>query len=212
MRPLAGLLAGILLVFARPVSAQSFGQTGPERYRFFIDVNFLGSTISAAEGTTYQYSIIHFGEVATLKAHYPKPSDDRLFPLVDVGGGIMFGERFGVGAQFTQVTFRDSATLEAILPHPFYLHAPATGTSETASLNRTEIAVHVFATVTALRTSRTEWRFSGGPSFLFYSADMVSDIFFSQTATPDSPDNVVTVTGYSTANVSASGLSFHVAS
>src|SRR4030095_9572561 len=102
MRPRVALLAAFLFVVARPVSAQTFGQPDPERHRFFVDVNFVGTAISAAAARTYQYSIIYFGEVATFKARYPKPAEDRIFPLLDIGGGVMVTDKLGFGAQFSQ--------------------------------------------------------------------------------------------------------------
>jgi hypothetical protein len=83
----------------------------------------------------------------------------------------------------------------------------------TESLDRTETSLHVFMTVTAMRTKRTEWRFYGGPSIMGYSENLVSEILFSQEATPASPSNVVTITGYSTEKVSANAtVGFHIGS
>lgn len=212
MRPQVAFLAAVLFVLARPVSAQTFGQSDPERHRFFIDVNFLGSAISGAQERTFQYSIIYFGENATFKAIYPKPTDDRIFPLLDVGGGVMVNDRIGFGAQFSQTSYRDGAKLHVMLPHPHFLTAVATATGQTESLDRTENALHVFMTWTVMRTPRTEWRFYGGPSLIGYSENMVSEIFYSQEATPASPENVVTITGYATEKVSASTLAFNIGS
>jgi hypothetical protein len=194
------------------VSAQTPGQSDPERHRFFIDVNFLGTAISAADERTFQYSILYFGELATFRSHNPKPSDDRIFPLVDIGGGVMVNKRFGFGAQFSQTSYNDGAGLEATIPHPFFLNASATGTGQTNSLDRKENALHIFMTLTVLRTRRLEWRFSGGPSFIGYSENLVSEILYSQDATPASPENIVTITGYTTQKVSASTPGIHVSS
>src|SRR5262245_5755820 len=165
MRPLGGFVVAALLIVAPPASAQTT-QTDAQRGRFFIDVNFLGSAFSVADERQFQNSFIQSGEVTTFKVTYPKPTDARVFPLLDVGGGWMLNRRFGFGAQFSQAVYDDPAGLEATVPHPFYLQAAATAKGASDPLRRTENSLHLFITATALRTDRSEWRFSGGPSII----------------------------------------------
>ena len=213
MRPLGGFLVAMLFVIARPASAQTSALSPPpDRPRFFIDVNLGGSAFSTAEARTFENFFVQSGEVGTLRATYPKPTKDHVFPLLDIGGGIMFGRRAGVGVAFSQTSYHDAATLEVTVPHPFFLQAPGIGTAPSDPLHRTENATHIFLTVTVLRTDRMEWRFSGGPSIISYSADMVSDISYTQVATADSQSNVVTITGSTTSAVHDTTVGVHAAS
>jgi|SRR5262245_57772033 len=212
MRPLGGLVVAALLLVPGPASAQTPGQTGAVPGRFFIDVNFLGTAFSVADERQFQNSFIQSGEVTTFKVTYPKPTDARVFPLLDVGGGWMLNRHFGFGAQFSQAVYDDPAGLEATVPHPFYLQAAATAKGASDPLRRTENSLHLFITATALRTDRSEWRFSGGPSIISLSAEMVSEILYIQTATPESQQNTVTITGAATQTADGMTVGFHIAS
>ena len=213
MRLTGALLVVVLSILARPASAQLLSRPAePDRHWFFVDVNFVGSTNSLAEGVEYLGKSVVASELATFKAAYPKPSDARVFPLLDVSGGYMVNPRVGIGVGFSQSSYENTAALTATVPHPFFLQIPATGTGETDLLQRTESATHFFVTVTALSTRRTEWRFSFGPTIFSLAADMVTDVTYSQNAPQNNPQNIVTVTGYTTEEARGTSVGAHVSS
>jgi hypothetical protein len=209
MRHLLGI---VLILVSRPVAAQIPAQPKSEGARFFIDVSLIGSATSNARERTYGCAFLQDSEVATFRATDPRPSGGRVFPIVDIGGGIALTRRVSLGVAFTRASYRDVSTLEATVPHPYYLDVPATGVGQSAPFRRTERATHLSMTLTVLRTGRTEWRLSGGPSIIAYSADMVSGIRYSQAATAASDANVVTITGQTTQNVGGRTLGGHVGS
>ena len=181
----------------------------PVPERFFIDVNFLGSAYSNAIERRFVTYAIQSGELATFRVTYPQPTDARVFPILDIGGGMMLGQRAGIGVAFSQATYDDPAELLVTIPHPFFLQAPGTGTASSDPLRRTENSTHIFLTVMLMRKSRMEWRISGGPSIISYSAEMVSSIQYEQDAPPSSQTNTVTITGYTTSEVHGLTLGVH---
>ena len=207
---LPGALFVVLLLLPHPASAQSPAPQSQPRYRFFFDVNLAGSTNSLADDVQYTGKVLITGEVATFLAKYPRPEGDRSFPLLDLGGGVMLSRRVGLGLGFSQASYDNVVALTATVPHPFILQTPGTGTGETEPLRRTENATHVFVTITPYDTRRTEWRMSFGPTIFAYSADMVATITYSQNAPQGNPQNIVTVTGYTTEEASAKTLGVHV--
>lgn len=201
MRAVRGGIVAILLLLPRPGSAQTTGADS----RIFIDVNLLSSASALSDERTFTYAFVLFGEQATYKANYPKPSRTTGFP-VDVSGGYMFTRTFGLGVSYSRIVREDPAGLEATIPHPTFLNAPASATGETGILKRTESATTIFASLSPVRNARAEWRLYGGPAFFNYNAEMVSDIAYTQTADPLTPQNSVVINGYSTQKASGFGI------
>ncbi len=201
MRAAQGLLVALLLLLPTTGSAQT---TGVES-RIFIDVNLLSTASALSDERTFTYPFALFSEQASYKAHYPKPSRVTGFP-VDISGGYMFTKVFGLGVNYTRLVREDPAGIEATIPHPVFLNSPATGTGETGILKRTESATTVFVSLSPVRNTRAEWRVYGGPAFYNYNAEMVSDIAYTQTANPATPQNSVTITGYSTQKATGFGI------
>jgi hypothetical protein len=175
-------------------------------------VGLVGTATSNARERTFGYSFIQDSEIATFRATNPKPTDTTTFPLLDISGGIAVSTRLAFGIAFSRVSYRDAAMLEAMVPHPYYLQAPATAAGLSSRFRRTESATHLFMSLAVLQTGRMEWRVSGGPSVFRYSADMVSDIRYSQVATASSEANAITITGQTTESVRGSTVGGHIAS
>lgn len=199
----------ILFLLARPVCAQT--QSPPaEQGRLFINVNLVGAALSNAAERDFRNSFLQYGEVGTIEARYPKPTNERVAPLLDIEGGLLINRHLGFGIGFSQTVFDDPSTMQIVVPHPFFLNAPGTATANSDPLRRTENFTNIFMTLVALRSGKMEWRFSGGPSIISYAADMVSAISYSQDAPPTSQSNVVTITDYSTQHVSGTSFGAHI--
>jgi hypothetical protein len=105
--------------------------------------------------------------------------------------------------------YEDSADLTATIPDPEFLGAAATGQGVTsASLTRKESAIHVSLVFVPVRTTRTRWRFYGGPTFFSYRADMVSDVAYASNLTR--PQTALAVTGFSSEETRGDGVGIHI--
>ena len=209
MRVVPAILVAVLVMTPRASEAQSAERVWDEP-RIFVDVNLFGSASSLVRDRTFTSIFVVSGELGTFRANYPGPSRASLFPLVDLGGGYMITRSFAAGVSFSRIKFEDAAGLEATIPHPTFLNAPASDTGATDALTRRESATHIFAAYVPLRTDRAELRIFGGPSFFWYTADMVNDISYAQTFDPLSPQNVVTIDGFTSGEVSGSAIGFHL--
>jgi len=208
MRHTPGILiaVAVLLIIPRPSVAQS-NAAAPSEPRIFVDVNLGGTARSLAEDRTFTTLFVAFSELATEKATYPKPSRANMFPVVDLGGGFMFMRKLGAGVSYNRTTYDDTVGLDAAIPHPLVLNASASGTGATGKLSRDEAAMHLFAVVMPVLTRRMQVRIFGGPSFFWYSADMVKDVSYAQTLTPQ---YTVRVSGFTSEKARGTGVGAHI--
>ena len=219
MRPVAGLLFAVLLGFPGLCAAQSFGpppaaqptkpRTGPARLS--VDVNLVGVAASQAEDRYFQVSRVQFGELATYRALYPQPATPSFAPLSDVSAAYRFTPVFALGGGFSQITYDDGADLVATVPHPAFFGASGTGLGSTAALSRRERAFNISIILAPVHSRRMEWRLFGGPSYFWYSAEMVSDVLYTQTAGAIS-QNVITVDGAESRTVDGTTFGLHLGS
>jgi hypothetical protein len=194
----------------------SLGQTAAppsDEARFSVDVNLFGTAASLSKDREFQSRFIRFGEIGNAFATYPKPSRPTPFPLVDVGASFMLWRWIGVGVTFSRTVHEDAAGLKATIPHPTFYTAPATNTGATGeSLSRREAATNIFVAVVPVRTTRAEWRLVGGPTVFSFKADMVNEVLYVQTYDPASPQQTITIDGFTTSEVTGTDLGFHIGS
>jgi hypothetical protein len=173
----------------------------------------LGTAAPLANEREFQSRFIRFGEIGNYFATYPEPSRATPFPLVDVGGSFMLARWIGVGLTYSRTAHEEVAGLKATIPHPTFYSAAATNTGATGEpLTRREAATHIFVAVVPVRTTRAEWRLVGGPTVFSLKADMVNEVLYEQTYDPASPQQTITINGFTTSEVKASDLGFHVGS
>ena len=182
----------------------------PELPRTYVDVNFLGYADPHGRSKTFENYALTFGEVATFKAMYPKPSQSGLFPAY-VGGGFMLSRLFAVGMSYSRMSTDRVVDVSAAVPHPTHFNALATGTGTTgAALSATESAVHISLAVAPVRSSRLELRVMGGPSFFTLKGDMVKEVEYEQTIDSLTLQNTITISGSPSSQASGSAIGFHV--
>jgi hypothetical protein len=207
MRPALFGLVAISVVLAAP--AAGLAQTQQPAPRLIVDVAFLGTAKSLARAREFTSKSVIFAELATKHADYPAPSLANWFPI-DVSAGFRLWRSLGVSVTYSRLVYEDAASLDATIPHPTFLNAAGTGNGSTGvTLTRTESAIHLSLTGVVHDGRRLHVRLYGGPSFLRYSAEMVSDVLFDQTFDPVSPANTVTVTGFSNVQAHAGALGLH---
>jgi hypothetical protein len=182
----------------------------PDESRIFIDVNVSGASSPLSGSREFTSRFVKFAEIGSIVANYPAPNGE-LSPLLDVGGTFMLKRFLGVGASYNRVSYEDSVTVSATIPHPSFYAAPASHSASTdRTLERVEASTNIFMTVALIRSNQLQVRLLGGPSFMSYRADMVQDVSYDQTAAPSLPQNSITINGFTSASAEGSNLGFHV--
>jgi hypothetical protein len=196
-----------LLLALALITAPSVSPAFAQDERVWIDVNF-GLATSAAGDEAFAFEGRLFSEPAAFAVAYPEPSRGAAF---DFGGGYMFTPRVGVGLSFTGTAHQDPAGLGATIPHPYFFNASATASGTTDSeLMRTEGGANIQLMVVPMHSRKLRVRLFGGPTFFRYTADMVSDLSYRQTALPISRTNLVTITDFEAVEVEGTGWGVHV--
>lgn len=211
MHVVLGVLVAVQLISPRVNLAQA-----PDRQwerRMFLDVSMAGAAASGAREREFTSRFVAFGEAGSFRATYPKPSRSGLFPMLDVSGGYMTARSVGLGGGLTRTSHEDAAGLRASIPHPGILGVPGIGTGVTSlPVGRTETAIHFFVASVPVRNNRVAFRIFGGPSFFWYKADMVSNVLYTQSASPTTLQNDITVIGFSSTKAKGRGPGFHIGS
>ena len=193
------ILAAVLCLLSSVANAQ-------DDPKGWLDVN-IGVAASAQQDFTSAAAGFIYGEPAALAASYPQPSRGADF---DFGGGFMFTPLLGLGVSLSGTAHEDPAGLGLIIPHPFYFNSSATAEGITAvALQRQEGAFHIQLAAVPARSEQFSLRFFGGPSYFRVQQDTVEDISFTQSASPFSRLNVVTVTGFQGREIEGTGWGFH---
>ena len=208
------LVVASLVIPAVSAAQQSVPQpNAPQPLRqskVFVDVAIFGVADSLAHARQFSVPFVIFGENASMAADYPEPGRATGIPL-DLGGGLMVTRLLGVGAAMSRTTYEHVVSLSATVPHPFYFGRPASATGvNDAALSARERALHMFVTFVPIRRDRVELRVVGGPSFFWYSANMVETVLYAQSYGETTPSNSVAITGSATRDISGSGMGFHV--
>jgi hypothetical protein len=212
MRLVQGMVAAVLVMLPTASVAQTLERVSDER-RLFVDVNLVGASSALADGREFTGRTLTFGEIATTRAVYPKPSGRTGPVLIDVGGGILLARGFGIGVAYSRASSADRVDLRATIPHPVTFNAASTGSGVTAQgLVRTDAATHVFIALVPVRTDTSQFRILAGPSFFSYSADMVKEVLYDQLVNDGEPLFLrsVVITGITSEGVSGRTVGFHV--
>ena len=210
MRVMSGVILTILLTCPPPSGAQTV-QDPPGPPRAFVDLNLVGATKSSSGDREFRSRFITFGEAASARATYPKPSDATLLPAIDVGAGYMVNSRVGLGINISRTSFEDVAHLGTTIPHPVVLTTPASAEGVTNRvLTRDETAVSAYVMAFPLRTTRAELRIFGGPTYFRTNAEMINSVAYSQTSSVSPLTNAITITGFTAEDVRGGGLGFHL--
>jgi hypothetical protein len=207
MRLVPGLLVGVLLLVPRSSQAQQYSFL--DDARIFVDVNVSVMATSFADSTEYLMPSVLFGENASVRATYPKPSSTYVSPFFDLGGGVIVGDLFAFGVSVSRNVHEDSADLGATIPHPVFFRADATDILVTEPLKRRETATHVSIGAVPIRSARTQLRLFFGPSFFMYQADGVEDVLYTQAFEATAPTQTVTISGFVPRAIKGSGIGFH---
>jgi hypothetical protein len=175
-------------------------------HRYWLDLN-LGVAVAAEDAYQAGFDTTLFGERARFDADYTFPRGAS----VDLGFGFMVTDVFGVGLSANGTAHKAPATISALIPHPRFFNAAASGSAETAvDIQRAESVVHLQGVVSVPMSDRLRLRLFGGPSYFRVKQDTVDDILYEQTAGIFTTANTVTVTGARINESEATAWGFHL--
>lgn len=172
-RTMLGMTAA-LLVAAASGQAQSL----PWEDRGFIDVGV--GREGGADDVRSTRSFGVFGETATFDERYPVGGGT----VFSVTGGARIWRNLGGGAGFTRVSDTADASLTGSVPHPLFFNSPIQTGTNARGLTRTETAIHFMVLWNVIVTDRIDVMFSGGPSVIKVSQDVVTGITIAQGGGP----------------------------
>lgn len=96
------------------------------------------------------------------------------------GAGLRLWRQLGVGVAYSSATRDGVAQIEGQIPHPFFFERPRPISGESATLARTENAVHVQALYIVPQRGRLSVILSAGPSRFDVEQDLVTDVQFTE--------------------------------
>ena len=185
----AAALAGAILV---PATAGA--QTGGW-------VSFNGATQATATRFNDNVGFIEFHEAADFKADYGVGTG----LVFDGGGGVRLQNGLGFGVAVSRFDRLDPVSLDARIPHPFYLNRPRSLTGSEPDLTRLETAVHVEVRWFESVGDAVELAVFGGPTLFNVQQDLVTAISIESAY----PYNDASLASTSRTEVSASAIGFH---
>ena len=194
---LAATLSIIVLGAAvRPALAQSGAARGA------LSINGGLQTAASDFSDSVRFGHALFGpERGSIDTRYPAGDD----ALLDVGGSVRVWRNLAVGAIVTWLAHETDANVAGQLPHPFRFDRPRS-VSGTATLARTETAVHVQAQWVVAFGRAVAVTLFGGPTWFNAAQDLLVDITFEQAY----PFDTATYSGANTSERSASTVGAHV--
>jgi hypothetical protein len=159
MRVVTALVSGIAISLAAAATANA--QVAPIG---FLNLNF-GATQPVS--TTFKIPASAFGASVDVDYHLKRA------PVIDVGGGVLFGRGFGFGVSVSHLSEEQPATV--MVRVPLSLTQSVSATKESAPLGRSETAVHL-QLVYQLPLGRLNVAVSGGPSYFSAKQKLVGDL------------------------------------
>ena len=166
-------IATALTMSAAPAAAQT-------TKNIFVDVN---AGVQVASRT---FVVDAFPTVYNERAIIHTNQKVGIGALFDLSGGYRVWRDLSVGLGFNYAGGSADAAMTAAVPHPLF-HDRRVETTQTVDAKHSEKAVHVLAIWTVPVTDKMDASFSGGPSFINVSQDLVTGITVAagtQNATP----------------------------
>ncbi len=183
--------AALLSAVARPAQAQALSE------RVVISVS--GASVTGTSEITSTVAFTANAEKGSYSYRFPvKPK-----PFGEVSARIRLIKNFGVSVGYTSVSANGTAEITGQIPHPFFFNQlrPITGQ---ASLEHTETAVHVRATLSSAPGKKLQFSVSAGPTFFSVKQGLVDSVSW----TDSYPYDTATFASAATKQVSQSATGF----
>jgi hypothetical protein len=153
----------------KPVSA-----AGRWADRGYISISGVYQT--GAKAFSESFTFDQYVEQASVSTEYPAKDQ----PGFDVGGAVRVWRGLALGVGVTVVNWSTSANIAGAIPHPFFFNAsrPISGS---ASVKRTETAVHLHALWFVPMGQKILVAVGGGPSYFNVKQSLVQSVSFTET-------------------------------
>jgi hypothetical protein len=185
----------------RPPAATS--PAGSPRMRATI-ANINAAFRAGGQDLTREFTAFadQFAEPGSISTNYGKPTGVAFNALVaqPIVGPI------GVGVGIDYAVRSQGATVDALVPHPFFFNRLRSGTFHTSGLSAHETAIHISAVWTPQPIGSLNILIFGGPTIFHVSQTVVTDLVLNE----QYPYDTVTITGVKTADRSSNLFGYHV--
>ena len=130
-------------------------------------------------------------------------------PVVDLGGGVLFRNRWMLGASFDRSAESAPGDVSVTLDHPLF-HPTLTASRLTEDLERIESGVHISAGYRFPITRTFALGVFGGPSYLTRRQQVLSDISVSEPFDRAARSYSVIINSYESETVRSSAWGYHL--
>ena len=151
----------------RPPAAKAM-PSEPRTPRYLLGIGGGGQTASAAFADNVAFPL--YDETGHYQATYSTPNGSAL----DATLGLRFGQRFVLAVAFWHTTRVPSATITAVVPHPFSYNTPRLTSATGVAVNRVENDGHLQLTWLIPLSPRADLSIFAGPSLFYVRQDLVS--------------------------------------
>jgi len=134
-------------------------------------VSLGGGLVTAPAGWSSTSTWELYAETARLEATY----EGGAGPALEAALGLRFARRLGIAAALTWSRREETASVEALLPHPFYLDRARSVAGTAEGLEHREAAAHLDLEVRPV-TGRVELALFAGVSLVRVEADLVESV------------------------------------
>jgi hypothetical protein len=141
----------------------------PREPRSFVSVS---AGIQGGSSLTDTFTVEQYAEDGTVRAEYPGTTAT----LFEAAAGTRIWRRIGIGAAVTRTSSSADASVQAEVPHPFFLNQPRSVEGSATDMSRDETGVHVQVYWEPRLTGRLRVRLFAGPSFIDVKQDLVEGL------------------------------------
>ena len=176
------------------------GQAGAQSVRGLLSIN-----VGEQSGSTNFVDSVVFDlyqEQGTYSAAYSTEGGS----IIDVGGGMRFGEKFAIGLAVSMLDDESSAVVGARLPHPLFFNRDRLVSGTMSGLSREEMAVHIQAMFLIPLNQKIDLALFAGPTWFDVSQVLVTELRFTEVF----PFDTATLTGFNTGEQSGTAVGFNI--
>ena len=176
------------------------GQAEAQSPRGFLSINF-----GEQNGSTSFVDIVNFdlyAETGSYTAAYRTEGGS----ILDVGGGVRFGEKFAIGLAVSMLDDDSIAVVDGRLPHPFFFNRDRLVSGTMSGLSREEMAVHIQAMLLIPLSGKIDLALFAGPTWFDVSQVLVTELRFTEVF----PFDTATLTGFNIGEQSGTAVGFNV--
>jgi hypothetical protein len=207
--PLAAVALALvcLAIDAAPALAQAPAQaqkrpaaappSGEPRVRAMINAGYQPSTTSFDDSFTFTL----YQETGSTSVSYPVDAGG----IFEGGAAIRLWKGLAVGGVISHFSGEGTATVNASLPHPFFLQRPRQVSGEAGGMSREENAVHIQAQYLLPPFGRLSVVLAGGPSIIDVKQTAVIHVNYSE----EFPYDAASFTGVDTKRATGTATGFN---